>query len=52
MEAKKAPKGTGERCRQATRRLTARGEAVIIQERKAMDPSLAKGVLAWGCLRG
>jgi hypothetical protein len=32
-------------CRQEARRLAARGEVVILQEGKVMDPSFAKWVL-------
>jgi Protein of unknown function (DUF3253) len=45
VEAKKDPKRTRERCRQAARRLAAGGEVLIMQEGKVMDSSFAKGVL-------
>jgi hypothetical protein len=37
------PKRTRERCRQAARRLAARGEIVVVQEGEVVDPSFAKG---------
>jgi hypothetical protein len=43
VKAKKDPKRTRERCRQAARRLAARGELAIMQEGKVVDPSFAKG---------
>lgn len=39
------PSRTRERCRQAARRLAARGEVLITQEGKVVDPSFAKGVM-------
>jgi len=39
------PKRTRERCRQAARRLAARGEIVVLQDREVVDPSFAKGVM-------
>jgi hypothetical protein len=39
------PKRTRERCRQAARRLAARGEIVVLQDRERVDPSFAKGVM-------
>jgi HD superfamily phosphodiesterase len=36
---------TRERCRQAARRLAARGEILISQNGKVVDPSFAKGVM-------
>jgi Protein of unknown function (DUF3253) len=39
------PSRTRERCRQAARRLAARGEILITQDGKVVDPSFAKGVL-------
>lgn len=36
---------TREHCRQATRRLAARGEVAIMQGGMVVDPSFAKGVL-------
>lgn len=44
-DPKKGPKRVRERCRQAARRLAARGEVVISQDGKLVDPSFAKGVL-------
>jgi hypothetical protein len=34
-----------ERCRQAARRLAARGEIVILQDGKLTDPSFTRGVM-------
>jgi hypothetical protein len=34
-----------ERCRQAARRLAARGEVVVTQQGKEVDPSFAKGTM-------
>jgi hypothetical protein len=39
------PSRTRERCRQAARRLAARGEILITQNGKVVDPSFAKGVM-------
>jgi hypothetical protein len=39
------PTRTRERCRQAARRLAARGEILITQNGKVVDPSFAKGVM-------
>jgi hypothetical protein len=39
------PSRTRERCRQAARRLAARGEIIITQNGKVVDPSFAKGVM-------
>ncbi len=39
------PAKTRERCRQAARRLAARGEILITQDGKVVDPSFAKGVM-------
>ncbi|KAH6713056.1 hypothetical protein BKA61DRAFT_608419 [Leptodontidium sp. MPI-SDFR-AT-0119] len=39
------PSKTRERCRQAARRLVARGEVVVTQSGKVVDPSFAKGVM-------
>jgi hypothetical protein len=44
-EEKKAPERTRERCRQAARRLAARGDILITQGGKTVDPSFAKGVM-------
>lgn len=44
-EQGKAPMRTRERCRQAARRLAARGEVVVMQKGKVVDPSFAKGVM-------
>jgi hypothetical protein len=43
--AQKAPARTRERCRQAARRLAARGEVVITQAGRVTDPSFTKGVM-------
>jgi hypothetical protein len=43
--AKKNPKRAREMCREEARRLAARGEVMILQEGKVMDPSFAKWVL-------
>lgn len=40
--AKKDPKRTQEMCRQEERRLAAKGEVVMLEEGKVMDPSFAK----------
>lgn len=39
------PSRTRERCRQAARRLAARGAILVTQEGKVVDPSFAKGVM-------
>jgi hypothetical protein len=39
------PAKTRERCRQAARRLAARGEILITKDGKVVDPSFAKGVM-------
>lgn len=39
----KEPSRTRERCRQAARRLAARGDIVVTQAGKVVDPSFAKG---------
>ncbi|EKD13788.1 uncharacterized protein L3040_005595 [Drepanopeziza brunnea f. sp. 'multigermtubi'] len=39
------PSKTRERCRQAARRLAARGDIVITQNGKVVEPSFAKGVM-------
>ncbi|KAM3075101.1 hypothetical protein ACMFMF_011914 [Clarireedia jacksonii] len=39
------PKRTRERCRQAARRLVARGEIVVLRDGKVVDASFAKGVM-------
>lgn len=39
------PTRTRERCRQAARRLAARGEVLVTQNGKVVDPSFAKGVM-------
>jgi hypothetical protein len=44
-KAASEPSRTRERCRQAARRLAARGEILITQDGKAVDPSFAKGVI-------
>jgi len=36
---------TRERCRQAGRRLASRGEVVVTQNGKVVDPGFAKGVM-------
>lgn len=41
----RAPTRTRERCRQAARRLAGRGEVVVTQKGKVVDPSFAKGVM-------
>ncbi|CAL3971343.1 unnamed protein product [Diplocarpon coronariae] len=40
-----SPSRTRERCRQAARRLAARGDIVITQAGKPVEPSFAKGVM-------
>lgn len=40
-----APPRSRERCRQAARRLVARGTIVVTQDGKVVDPSFAKGVM-------
>ena len=40
-----SPSKTRERCRQAARRLAARGEVVVTQRGKGVDPSFAKGTM-------
>ena len=42
---RKDPQRTRERCRQAARRLAARGDIFITQGGKTVDPSFAKGVM-------
>lgn len=42
---RKDPARTRERCRQAARRLVARGEIIITQDGKVSDPSFTKGVM-------
>jgi hypothetical protein len=44
-QRKSKPLRVRERCRQAARRLAARGEILITQDGKAVDPSFAKGVM-------
>ena len=44
-KAASEPSRTRERCRQAARRLAARGEILITQDGKVVDPSFAKGVI-------
>ena len=44
-QTKSKPLRIRERCRQAARRLAARGEILITQDGKAVDPSFAKGVM-------
>ena len=39
------PPRTRERCSQAARRVAARGEILVTQDSKIVDPSFAKGVL-------
>ena len=39
------PSRTRERCRQAARRLAARGEILITQEGQVVDPNFARGVM-------
>ena len=39
------PAKTRERCRQAARRLAAKGQILITQYGEAVDPSFAKGVM-------
>lgn len=39
------PSKTRERCRQAARRLAARGAILVTQQGKTIDPSFAKGVM-------
>lgn len=39
------PPRTRERCRQAARRLAARGEIVVVQKGKIVDPSFVKGTM-------
>jgi len=44
-QGKSKPLRIRERCRQADRRLAVRGEILITQDGKAVDPSFAKGVM-------
>jgi hypothetical protein len=39
------PSRTRERCRQAARRLASRGDVIVTQNGKIVDPSFAKGVM-------
>jgi hypothetical protein len=39
------PPRSRERCRQAARRLAAKGEILVTQEGQVVDPSFAKGIM-------